>query len=179
MRIGIAWQGKPAVNADLGRSIQLTAFAPLAQVPGVRLISLQKNFGAEQLADLPDGHAGRNARGGFRPRAGAFMDTAAVMMNLDLVISADTSIAHLAGSLQRPTWVALKRVADWRWGGGGEVTPWYPSMRLFRQTVAGDWDGVFAEIAEALSPGVSGVAARVNRCRSAFATKTRGSRCRW
>ncbi len=80
----------------------------------------------------------------------AFIDTAAVMMNLDLVITCDTSLAHLAGALGRPVWVALRHVPEWRWMLDRDDTPWYPTMRLFRQTQRGDWDGVFVRIAEAV-----------------------------
>ena len=152
LRVGISWQGKPGAEFDGGRSIPLACFAPLAAIPGVRLISLQKNFGTEQLADLPEGMQVETLGDDFDAGSGAFLDTVAVMENLDLVITSDTAIAHLAGSLGRPTWVALKRVPDWRWGIDATGSPWYPSMRLFRQTTAGDWDGVFLEIAKALPP---------------------------
>ena len=78
------------------------------------------------------------------------MDTAAVIAALDLVITSDTAIAHLAGALGASVWLALARVPDWRWGLAGETTPWYPTMRLFRQDHPGDWTGVFARIAGAL-----------------------------
>ncbi len=149
-RIGVAWQGKPGVNVDLGRSIPLTAFAPLARTPGVRLISLQKNHGVEQIAALPDGMRVETLGPDFDNGEGAFLDAAAVMMNLDLVVTSDTAIAHLAGALARPTWVALKSCPDWRWMLGG-ASPWYPTMRLFRQSAAGDWDGVFAQMARELA----------------------------
>ena len=78
----------------------------------------------------------------------AFVDTAALMMNLDLIITVDTATAHLAGALARPTWIALKHVPDWRWGLHGDKSPWYPTARLFRQRTAGDWDEVFARMAQ-------------------------------
>jgi Flp pilus assembly protein TadD len=152
-RIGIGWQGKPGTLIDGERSFALASFAPLARIPGVRLISLQKNFGTEQLASLPKDMPVETLGDDFDVSSGPFMDTAAVMMNLDLVVTSDTSIAHLAGALARPTWVALKRIPDWRWGLT-EDSVWYPSMRLFRQRVAGDWDALFAEIAEALAASV-------------------------
>ena len=77
----------------------------------------------------------------------AFADTAALMMHLDLIVTSDTSIAHLAGALGRPVWVALKKVPEWRWLTDREDSPWYPTMRLFRQTTAGDWSDVFARMA--------------------------------
>ena len=114
---------------------------------GVRLISLQKGEGEEQLPTV-----------GFAvetldwPGCGpdAFLDTAAVMANLDLIITSDTSIAHLAGALGRPVWVALRYVPDWRWMLMREDSPWYPTMRLFRQTRDGEWDTVFAAMEAAL-----------------------------
>jgi hypothetical protein len=81
---------------------------------------------------------------------GAFLDTAAVMLNLDLVVTADTAAAHLAGGLGVPVWVAVAAVADWRWGVGHQTTPWYPTMRLFRQQRLYDWGGVFQGMAEEL-----------------------------
>ena len=107
-------------------------FAPLASLPGVRLISLQKGFGSEQVAtvDFPV----LDLSGRLDEVAGPFMDTAAVIRNLDLVVTADTAIAHLAGALGVPVWVALQFSADWRWLLGRDDSPWYPTMRLFRQT---------------------------------------------
>jgi Flp pilus assembly protein TadD len=143
-RIGLAWHGNPASQAELGRSCPLESLRPLASLPGIRLINLQKHHGLEQLAaatelriETPELDAGSDA----------FVDTAAVMASLDLVVTSDTSIAHLAGALGRPFWVALQHVPDWRWQLGREDCPWYPSMRLFRQTQRGDWDDVFARIA--------------------------------
>jgi len=151
VRVGIAWQGKPGVQVDRGRSIPLASFAPLARIPGVRLISLQKNVGIDQLAQLPPGMQVETLGSDFDSGPGAFLDTAAVMMNLDLVVSSDTAVAHLAGALGRHTWLALKAVPEWRWGQTTERSPWYPTMRLFRQTEAGDWATVFASMANAFA----------------------------
>jgi tetratricopeptide (TPR) repeat protein len=150
-RVGIAWQGNPHSIADLGRSAPLAAFAPLAAVPGVRLIALQKGPGSEQLAALP---AVEDLGNGLDPGPDAFLDTAAAMMALDLVVSVDTAAAHLAGALGRPVWIALKSVPDWRWLLDRADTPWYPTARLFRQRQPGDWPGVFAAIAAALKAEV-------------------------
>jgi tetratricopeptide (TPR) repeat protein len=140
--IGIRWQGSTG-RADAGRSFSLQHFEPLARIPGVRLISLQKGPGSEQLHEL-SAHWVRDLGDDFEPGApDAFIDVAAVMQCLDLVITSDTSIAHLAGALGRPTWVALKQVPDWRWLLDRDDSPWYPTMRLFRQRRAGDWAGVF------------------------------------
>jgi hypothetical protein len=127
----------------------LREFAPLARVPGVRLVSLQKGFGSEQLRDV--GPAWQIHDPGERlDAAGAFVDTAAVMMHLDLVVTSDTAVAHLAGALGVPVWVALSVGPDWRWLLGREDSPWYPTMRLFRQTRPHDWDEVFERMAAEL-----------------------------
>ena len=146
-RIGIAWQGKPGV-IDEGRSIALREFAPLAAMPGVRLISLQKGLGSEQLADT--GFAVEALGADFDSGPDAFLDSAALMQSLDLVITSDTAIAHLAGALGRPAWVALKYLPEWRWMLNRSDSPWYPTLRLFRQQTPGDWDGVFAAMAHEL-----------------------------
>ena len=146
-RIGIAWQGNPAYARDRQRSFPLAQFEPLAQLTGVRLYSLQKEFEADQIAAV----AGRFAVTDLSNRQADLMDTAAIMKNLDLVIAADTSIVHLAGALGVPVWVALGFEADWRWLLDRDDSPWYPTMRLFRQARAGDWGDVFVRITEAVT----------------------------
>jgi tetratricopeptide (TPR) repeat protein len=146
-RIGVAWQGEPNAKVDIGRSFPLRALAPVAALPGVRLISLQKHHGLEQIATLPDGFRVQSLEPDFDSGPDAFLDTAAVMMSLDLIITSDTAVAHLAGALGRPVWIALKRVPDWRWQLDRKDSPWYPTARLFRQTRAGNWDEVFERIA--------------------------------
>jgi tetratricopeptide (TPR) repeat protein len=147
-RVGICWQGNPRHPWDRHRSIPLEVFAPLAAVAGVRLLSLQQGAGAEQLRAL----AGRFPVVELPPSldgtAGDFADTAAVMQCLDLVVSADTAAAHLAGALGVPVWVALSAIADWRWLVGREDSPWYPTLRLFRQERLGEWGPAFARTAE-------------------------------
>jgi Tfp pilus assembly protein PilF len=147
MRIGINWQGFRGRFEDRGRSMPLAAFAPLAAMPGVRLISLQKGDGEDQIGGsaFPV-----EVLEGLDAGPDAFVDTAAVMMGLDLVVTSDTSIAHLAGALGRPVWVALRAVPDWRFMLGRGDSPWYPTMRLFRQAADGDWTTVFGAMAEAL-----------------------------
>ena len=147
--IGIAWQGRPDYAADSRRSIPLHHFSPLAEDPDVRLVSLQKGHGVEQLEAL-DWREKVLDFGSQLDRDGAFLDTAAVISTLDLVITSDTAIAHLAGALGAPVWLALAHVPDWRWGLTGDHTPWYPTMRLFRQDRPGDWTGVFTRIVKAL-----------------------------
>ncbi len=150
-KIGVVWQGNPDPETDMARSMPLGAFAPLAATPGARLISLQKGFGVEQLADLPWGMRVETLGEDFDAGPDAFVDAAAAMMGLDLVVTCDTSIAHLAGALGRPVWVALKQAAEWRWLRDRDDSPWYPTMRLFRQTQRGDWSGVFAAMAARLA----------------------------
>jgi tetratricopeptide (TPR) repeat protein len=149
-KIGIAWQGNPNRMIDRGRSIPLAEFVPLLRLPGLRAISLQKNHGLDQLASLPAGVNLEILGDEFDRGPDAFLDTAAVMANLDLIVTSDTSIAHLAGALGRPTWVALKYVPDWRWLLDREHCPWYPTMRLFRQQTDGDWKSVFSKIEQLL-----------------------------
>jgi hypothetical protein len=145
-KIGVSWQGNKQAGIDPGRSPPLRYFEPLARLPGVRLISLQKHAGVEQLGDLPSGMIVETLGDDFDATSDAFIDTAAVMQNLDLVITCDTAVAHLAGALGRPTWLVLKHVPDWRWLLDRSDTPWYPTLRLFRQTKSGDWPGPFAAI---------------------------------
>ena len=144
-RIGVAWQGGPM---DPYRSWPLGALAEISHLPGVRLISLQKGASAEDITASVVKLETLGA--GFDGGPDAFVDTAAVMANLDLVITPDTSIAHLAGALGRPTWTGLKFAPDWRWGMTGESNPWYPGMRLFRQHKVGEWQPVFAAMLERL-----------------------------
>jgi tetratricopeptide (TPR) repeat protein len=151
VRIGIAWQGNPASPAERGRSIPLREFLPLARVPGVRLISLQKYHGLDQLAAAPPEMRIETLGDDFDAGAGAFVDTAAVMQCLDLVVTSDTSVAHLAGALGRAVWLGVQRVPDWRWLFDGDESPWYPTMRLFRQKTPRDWSEVFARMAGALA----------------------------
>jgi tetratricopeptide (TPR) repeat protein len=147
LKIGIAWQGDRLHAADRRRSIPLAAFAPLATVAGVRLFSLQKGPGAEQLPALADRLPIDDLAPQLDNDGGAFVDTAAVMKCLDLVITSDTATAHLAGALGVDVWLALAAAPDWRWLQHRDDSPWYPTMRLFRQTRAGDWAEVFERIA--------------------------------
>jgi tetratricopeptide (TPR) repeat protein len=146
LRIGIHWQGNKDFGGDRRRSFALAEFAPLARIPGVRLISLQKGPGVEQLDNLPPGMLVDVLGDDFDSGPDAFLDSAAVMASLDLVVSSDSAIVHLAGALGRPTWVALTHLPDWRWLLERTDTPWYPTMRLFRQPRSGDWASVFANI---------------------------------
>ena len=150
VKVGIVWQGNRFNKFDRHRSFPLSALSPLAKLSDLSLISLQKGTGTEQLdsyCEIDIAQLGPD----FDAPGAAFLDTAAVMKCLDLVITVDTSVAHLTGALGVKTWLALSSVPDWRWGVRGEHTPWYPSLRIFRQEKPRDWPGVFQQIATALS----------------------------
>jgi tetratricopeptide (TPR) repeat protein len=149
-KIGINWRGRPGYPAECQRAVPLVHFEKLAQLPAVRLFSLQKGsriaeVEIHRLAErVPVTDLGRD----LDAAAGAFMDTAAVMRWLDLVLSSDTAIAHLAGALGVLVWVALPMPSEWRWLSDREDSPWYPTMRLFRQAEPGAWEPVFTHIAQ-------------------------------
>ncbi|MHB1560458.1 MAG: tetratricopeptide repeat protein [Isosphaeraceae bacterium] len=156
-RIGVAWQGNPRNRIDRWRSFPLGLLAPIADLPGVRLISLQKGRGTEQVAG-----AGRRFPVAVLPEAGAgeedrrdFLDTAAIMSLVDLVIAPESAVAHLAGSLGVRAWVPLPVVTDWRWLLDRDDSPWYPSMTLFRQDPSGEWEPVFRRMADRLRTELS------------------------
>jgi tetratricopeptide (TPR) repeat protein len=149
-RVGIAWQGRPTFRGDPLRSIPLACFEPLARVEGVRLISLQKVHGTEQLAEVADRFEVIDLAASLDVSGGAFLDIAAVMKSLDLVICCDTAVAHLAGALGVRVWVALIHAPDWRWMIGRDDSPWYPTMRLFRQSEPRQWSDVFDRMAAEL-----------------------------
>jgi tetratricopeptide (TPR) repeat protein len=150
LRVGVAWAGNPGYKADKQRSMHVRTLAPLLRMAGVEWVSLQKGLAAEQIAELGGEICLRDLSSGDRDLA----DTAALVAGLDLVITTDTSIAHLAGAMGKPVWILLPHLADWRWGNEGEKTPWYPTARLYRQRKPGDW----AELLERVSEGGLGVA---------------------
>jgi tetratricopeptide (TPR) repeat protein len=145
LRVGIVWSGNVGSEAELGRSIPLQAFAPL-DLPGVRLISLQKGDGLSELAGARAAGMSVTELGPDYDR-GDFADTGALIENLDLLICCDTAVAHLAGALGRPVWLAVNAVADWRWLLERTDSPWYPSVTVYRQPSRGDWAGLFAKMA--------------------------------
>jgi hypothetical protein len=154
LRIGIAWQGNPVPERSWarGRSVPLEFFRPLASSEQITLVSLQKGPGVEQLSEVDFG-ARLIVLGDELDSGGdAFVDTAAVMANLDLIITSDTAIPHLAGALGVPVWLVLQAVPSWHWLLERNDSPWYPTMRLFRQPRPGDWRAVFAEVGAALEP---------------------------
>jgi hypothetical protein len=151
LKVGIAWQGNRDYSMDRWRSIPLAEFAPLANVPGVSLISLQKGFGSEQLAAFRETWPVVDLAIELDNEGGAFLDTAAAMRSLDLVITSDTGVAHLAGALGRPVWVLVPSVAEWRYRQAGEDMVWYPSARLLRAPHSGPWDQVLREAIRSLT----------------------------
>lgn len=148
LRVGLVWAGNPEFKDDRHRSPRLKAFLPLLDTPGTHFFALQKGAGREDLENCGPLPANFTDLG---PDIGNFADTAAIMMNLDLVISSCTAPTHLAGALGRRAWTVLPFACDWRWYAHGDDTPWYPTMRLFRQTRRGDWDTVMGRVAAALA----------------------------
>ena len=147
-KIGIVWQGAHEFVNDRWRSLPLRHFAPLARLPGVQLVSLQKGFGSEQIGTVDFPLLDFSNR--LDEAAGPFMDTAAMIQSLDLVVTPNTAICHLAGALGAPVWLVLPVAAEWRWQPDREDSPWYPSVRLFRQRVLGDWPELFERLAAAV-----------------------------
>jgi len=149
-KVAICWQGSTKAKVDVGRSFPVSLFEGFAQIDGVRLISLQKNEGVEQLKNLPVGMIVETLHDDFDIGENAFLDSAAVMKCMDLVITSDTALTHLAGALGVKTWLPLKYVPDWRWMLDRSDSPWYPNHRLFRQKTSGDWISVFMEMEKEL-----------------------------
>lgn len=146
LKVGLVWAGNPIHENDRNRSINLSALAPLFDIPGVSFVSLQMGIAADEIA----------ARGlqkrifSAAPLIANFADTAAALAELDLVISVDTAVVHCAGALGRPCWMLLPTPPDWRWGWSGETTPWYPSLRIFRQPRHQNWTQPLESLRRAL-----------------------------
>jgi hypothetical protein len=145
-KIAICWQGSTKGKVDIGRSFPVSLFEDLAKINGVRLISLQKNEGVEQLKSLPAGMRIETLPDDFDNGDSAFLDSAAIIKCMDLVITSDTALTHLAGALGVKTWLPLKYVPDWRWMLDRRDSPWYPNHRLFRQSTRDEWGSVFYEM---------------------------------
>ncbi|MFC1845739.1 hypothetical protein ACFLX2_01275 [Candidatus Dependentiae bacterium] len=156
VKVGICWFGDSRHNPE--RFIPLRQLATLAQISGVTLYSLQKNHGLEQLEQLPEKLTVRTFDDDFDKKHGSFMDTAAIMKNLDLIITVDTSVAHLAGGLGVPTWTLLPHEPEWRWQKAHDSAwrPNYPSMKLFVQSQPGDWQSVVNDITNLLQQKLHG-----------------------
>jgi len=152
LNVGLVWRGNPAQARDVVRSCPLENLRPILEVEEIAFVSLQVgDVGRRELADIPED---------IRPMSleaeiSDFAATARIMLSLDLIITVDTAAAHLAASLGRETWTLLCHTPDWRWGLTGDITPWYPSMRLFRQPAWGDWDGVASAVRTALSDRIA------------------------
>ncbi|HUV70706.1 MAG TPA: tetratricopeptide repeat protein [Terracidiphilus sp.] len=142
LRVGVAWAGNPRYKADKLRSVNVTRLLPLLRLVGINWIALQKGQAAGQLADLPEDVFVRDGSSGDRDLA----ETASLVATLDLVITTDTCIAHLAGAMGKPAWILLPHLGDWRWMQEQETTPWYPTVRLLRQKTPGDWDGLVKRV---------------------------------
>ncbi len=145
-RVGIVWAGRPTHANDRRRSASLALFAPLAALPNLALVSLQKGPPTEQAGS----YFGRAPLINIGAEVKDYDDTMALLACLDLVVTVDTSVGHLAAAMGKPVWILLAHAPDWRWLLEREDSPWYPTVQLFRQTEAGDWGGVFARVAAAL-----------------------------
>lgn len=146
LRVGLVWRGNPQQKNDHLRSCPLERLSALFEVPGIDWYSLQKGEPSTQLAEIPSGRIYD-----LGPEFANFSDTAAAIQSLDLVITVCTSVAHLAGALGKTTWVMLSFAADWRWLQERDDSPWYPTLRLFRQSTPGDWEGVADRLRLALA----------------------------
>ena len=147
LRVGLAWAGNPRYKADRQRSVSLDTLLPLLRSPGIAWVSLQKEPAAAQLANLPNDILVLDGSSEDLDLA----ETAALVATLDLVITTDTCIAHLAGAMGKPVWILLPHLSDWRWMQNRETTPWYPTARLFRQSDPGDWAGVLSRVVSQLN----------------------------
>jgi Tfp pilus assembly protein PilF len=151
--IGLVWAGRPENKNDRNRSMRLQDFAPLAAIKNARFVNLQLGPAAEQIRQPPPGLELLDFAGDLRD----FADTAAMVANLDLVIAVDTAVAHLAGALAKPIWVLVPTMPDWRWMLGREDSPWYPTMRIFRQKTRGDWIDVVDRVKQELEKFIEAI----------------------
>jgi tetratricopeptide (TPR) repeat protein len=163
LKVGLVWAGGHRAHVpelrknDARRSLSADRFAPIIEVPGIQFFSLQKgDKAAQQLAEMRERHEASRQLIDWTDELGDFAETAALVDNLDLVISVDTSTAHLAGAMNKPVWILNRLDTCWRWMLEREDTPWYPSARLFRQPALGDWDSVIGNVARALEALASG-----------------------
>ena len=152
LKIGVVWAGNPGFKQNRYRNIPLHFFVPVAGLPGVTLYSLQKGEETAMAKSPPVDMKLVDYAG----KINDFADTAAFIENLDLIISVDTAVAHLAGALGKPVWTLLPFSPEWRWLLEREDSPWYPTMRLFRQSSHGDWQSVIDRVVEELRRKITG-----------------------
>ena len=145
-RVGVVWAGRATHNNDANRSTTLTELGPIADLEGIALVSLQKGQGQAAIA----GYFGRTPLLNAGAMIADFCDTMAAIETLDLVLTVDTVVAHLAGAMRKPVWIMLPYAPDWRWLLDRDDSPWYPTARLFRQPRAGDWRSVVRRVADSL-----------------------------
>jgi hypothetical protein len=145
-KVGLAWAGNPEHKGNRSRTLALARLAPLLAVDGVGWYGIQVGRPADEVKRLPQG-----TLTDLSPQLSDFAETAGAILNLDLVIAVDTAVAHLAGALARPAWIMIAFSPDWRWLLGRDDSPWYPSVRLYRQPAPGDWDSVIARVAADLA----------------------------
>jgi hypothetical protein len=153
LRVGLAWRGNRSHRNDRNRSVAPEVLAPLCDIPGLVWFILQQDATPEEKAGLAGGVAAVHDLG---PALTDWADTAAAVAALDLVVTVDTAVAHLAGALARPTWLLLPFAPDWRWLLERDHSPWYPTLRLFRQPRPGDWPAVVRSVAGALAAAAGG-----------------------
>lgn len=154
-RVGLVWAGNPRHPGDRWRSIPPAVFLALADVPGAVFCSLQPDVRADGLAAM-EAYPQLRRTGAA---AADFADTAAIVAQLDLVITVDTAIAHRAGAMARPVWILVPPVPDWHWQRNRSDSPWYPTARLFRQQASEDWSAVIARVRQALIETIASVPA--------------------
>jgi hypothetical protein len=142
-KIGLVWAGNPNHANDYNRSLALSQFSALTSLPDVQFYSLQTGISALEASSLPLHQLTLPLKD--------FADTAAFITHLDLIITVDTSVAHLAAAMEKPVWILLSYASDWRWLMHGTKSPWYPTVRLFRQSSPGDWSSVFQDLNQALA----------------------------
>ena len=153
-RVGINWQGNPGHHADVYRSVPLEVLRPLLEVGGIDWVNLQFGFGVEQLERCDFADSILRLPDHVDTTDGAFTDTAAIVKNLDLVITTDTAVAHLAAAVGTKVMMLLGKVPDWRWLMEGETTPWYPTITMLRQSQLGHWDDVVHQAVTRLTAGL-------------------------
>jgi hypothetical protein len=141
LKVGLVWAGNPNKPLDTLRSISLSTLTPIFQVRGARFFSLQVGAAAQAHTNLID----------LAPMLADFAQTAGAIASLDLVITVDTAVAHLAGAMGKPVWIMLEFIPDWRWLLDRTDSPWYPTARLFRQKTSGDWGPVIKDVGDALA----------------------------